>query len=101
MKLIVAVFALFAVASAFPIEEDGWVDVDWSNTLPRTEEPGFWDGRDIRPAFYPGAPRGRIVGGTVAAPNAHPYQAALHINTNAGQFLCGGSIISGTVVLSA
>ena len=64
MKLIVAaVFALLAV-SAYA-EEPAWVEVDWSKVVPVTDMPGFWDGREIRPAVYPGdmTRTGRIVGG--------------------------------------
>ena len=62
MKLIVAaIFALLAISAH---AEENW-DIDWSTVVPRTEIAGFWDGRDIRPAVYPGDQErtGRIVGG--------------------------------------
>lgn len=54
MKLFVAaVFATLALSMAIPIEENtDWVDIDWSKVVPIEEIPGFWEGRDIRPAFY-------------------------------------------------
>ena len=61
MKLIVAaVFALLAV-SAYAEEPE----IDWSKVIPISDLPGFWDGREIRPAFYPEdkSRTGRIVGG--------------------------------------
>jgi len=95
-----------AVASAFPVEEPlDWVEIDWSNVVPRTEMPGFWDGRDFDPAFYAVSDEdraGRIVGGAIVTPGAHPYQAGLLMQTGGGgQGLCGGSIISARTVLTA
>lgn len=53
----------------------------------------------IGPAEYVPPQAGlRVIGGTVAARNAFPYQAALIIN-NSG--FCGGSIISNEWVLTA
>lgn len=66
MKLIfAAIFAVMAV-SAFA-EEAEWVEIDWSKVVPVQDMPGFWDGRDIRPAFYPEdmTRTGRIVGGEI------------------------------------
>jgi len=89
-----------------PIEEQlDWIEIDWSNVVPRTEMPGFWDGRDFDPAFYAVTDEdrsGRIVGGAVVTPGAHPYQAGLLMQTGGGgQGLCGGSIISARTVLTA
>ena len=64
MKLVVAaVFALLAVSVY--AEEPAWVEVDWSQVVPVMELPGFWDGRDIKPAVYTEdkTRTGRIVGG--------------------------------------
>lgn len=44
---------------------------------------------------------GRIVGGSEATTNQFPHQAALIINTDEGQFFCGGSIISTSIILTA
>lgn len=62
MKLIVA--AIFALVAILAHAEENW-EIDWSTVVPRTDIPGFWDGRDIKPAFYPGrmTRTGRIVGG--------------------------------------
>ena len=64
MKLIVATIFALLVVSAYA-EEPAWVEVDWSQVVPVTDMPGFWDGREIRPAVYPGdmTRTGRIVGG--------------------------------------
>lgn len=63
MKLLVAVIFAFLAISTYA-NEDNW-EIDWSTVMPLTETPGFWDGRDIKPAFYPGdmTRTGRIVGG--------------------------------------
>jgi hypothetical protein len=62
MKLLI--LACLAVA-AHAYAEPEWQEVDWKNVVPVTDMPGFWDGRDIKPAFYPGdqTRNGRIVGG--------------------------------------
>lgn len=65
MKLLILA-CLAAAAFATPIaEEPEWVEIDWTKVVPVTDMPGFWDGRDIKPAFYPGdqTRTGRIVGG--------------------------------------
>lgn len=102
MKLLVAViFAYLAVAAH--ADEDNW-EIDWSTVMPMTETPGFWDGRDIKPAFYPGdmSRTGRIVGGTVVTPNSIPFQVGLLMRINIlATGLCGGSIISTRAILTA
>lgn len=100
MKVLVgALFVLLAV-SAFA-EEANW-DIDWSTVVPRTEVPGFWDGRDIKPAFYPGSRNGRIVGGQVVAPHTHPYQVGLLLRINIfATGLCGGSVLTTRAILTA
>lgn len=62
MKFVVAV--IFAALAVSAFAEENW-DIDWTTVVPRTDVPGFWDGRDIKPAFYPGdmTRTGRIVGG--------------------------------------
>lgn len=61
---------IFAFLAASVYADADW-EIDWNTVVPRTEVPGFWDGREIRPAFYPGdATRtGRIVGGDVVTPH--------------------------------
>jgi TRAP-type C4-dicarboxylate transport system permease small subunit len=58
-------FAIFTFAILAISASAEWEEIDWSSVIPRTEVPGFWDGRAIRPAFYPGdqTRSGRIVGG--------------------------------------
>jgi hypothetical protein len=62
MKLLI--LACLAVAALANVEPE-WQEIDWKNVVPVTDMPGFWDGREIRPAFYPGdeTRTGRIVGG--------------------------------------
>lgn len=101
MKLFVA--AIFAVMAVSAFAEDDWV-VDWSTVVPITETPGFWDGREIQPAFYPKdeSRSGRIVGGTVVTPHAHPYQAGLLMRINIlATGLCGGSVLTTRAILTA
>lgn len=60
--LILACLAVAALAS--PIQEPEWVVIDWTKVVPVTDLPGFWDGRDIKPAtFQDGQRSARIVGG--------------------------------------
>jgi hypothetical protein len=63
MKLIVA--AIFAVLAISAHAEDDWAEIDWSKVVPVTDLPGFWDGRELRPALYSGdkTRASRIVGG--------------------------------------
>jgi secreted trypsin-like serine protease len=100
MKLLVA--AVFAVLAVSAFAEDDW-EIDWSTVVPRTEVPGFWEGRDFQPAFTSKYSRGgRIVGGNVVTPHAHPYQVGLLLRINILlTSLCGGSLISPRSVLTA
>jgi len=101
----VAIFAALAVSALAENEypEPEWVPIDWSKVVPVQDMPGFWDGRDIRPAFYPGdmTRTGRIVGGAIATPHAHPYQVACLMTFGGGTGLCGGSIITTRAILTA
>jgi len=101
MKLLVA--AIFAVLAVSAFAEDDWDNIDWSKVLPVTDMPGFWDGREIRPAFYPGdmTRTGRIVGGAIVTPGAHPYQAGLLMAFGGGTGLCGGSLVTARTILTA
>jgi hypothetical protein len=92
--LIATVFVAFASA----------VDVDYSKVLPRTEIPGFWQGRIIQPLkdFHHKFDReSRIVGGEETKPNAHPYQVGLLMVIHWWTGLCGGCLLSKNVVLTA
>ncbi|CRK90293.1 CLUMA_CG004008, isoform A [Clunio marinus] len=103
MKLLfAALFAFVAVSVHADVEsEEFWANLDLSTVVPVEDIPGFWEGRD--PALLPGVanPAGRIVGGTEAAPGAHPYQAAVLMRFATGTGLCGGSVISNRVILTA
>jgi secreted trypsin-like serine protease len=94
MKLIVAAIFAFLAVSAFA------EDIDWSTVVPRTEVPGFWDGRAIKPNTN--VRTGRIVGGAIVTPHTHPYQAGLLMRINiVSTGLCGGSVLSSRVILTA
>lgn len=60
-SLIIFIFSLVVAINAIPLHET----IDWSNVVPVTELPGFWDGRDIQlTSLYSKQSRiGRIVGG--------------------------------------
>lgn len=81
--------------------------IDYSRVIPRTEIPGFWDGRLIAPillekSFHDTFNRnGRIVGGNEAAPNSHPYQAGILMVFTWWTGMCGGCLISDKHVLTA
>lgn len=102
MKFVCALFFLFAVL-AFANVELEWVEIDWSKVVRITDTQGFWNGRDIRPAVYPGEESrlGRIVGGEIVVPHTHPYQAGLLLTRGSATALCGGSVISTRTVLTA
>jgi secreted trypsin-like serine protease len=100
MKLIVTtIFALLAVSAH---AEDNF-DIDWSTVVPRTEIPGFWEGRDSRLAGVSNSVSrgGRIVGGAVVTPNSHPYQAGLLMRVGTQTGLCGGSVLTTRAILTA
>jgi chymotrypsin len=99
MKLLIgAVLAVLAVSAQ---AEDNW-EIDWSKVVPRTEIPGFWDNRIVKPLLTSQFNRnGRIVGGQVVTPHAHPYQAGLLMQFAGGTGLCGGSVISPRTIFTA
>lgn len=102
MKLLI--LAIFAIAAASAVENfDGpeWQPIDWSNVIPATEVPGFWD-ETVFAQLYPKASRTRrIVGGDIAVQHAHPYQVAQIHQRVVLSTMCGGSVISATVILTA
>lgn len=81
--------------------------IDYSKVIPRTEIPGFWDGRLIAPillekSFHHKFDRNeRIVGGEETKPNAHPYQAGILMVFTWWTGMCGGCLISDKHVLTA
>lgn len=102
MKLLI--LAIFAIAAASAVENfDGpeWQPIDWANVIPATEVPGFWDDT-VFAQLYPKASRSRrIVGGEIAVPHTHPYQVAQIHQRVILSTMCGGSVISPTVILTA
>lgn len=97
--------ALLFVSSALAVEDYNapeWQKIDWSKVIPVTEMPGFWDKTIFAQLFPKSSIRApRIVGGEIAQPNAHPYQVAQLQTRIILQTLCGGSVISPTVILTA
>lgn len=95
------IFAIVTAATAAII--DG--SFEHTQVIPITEIPGFWNGRIIQPMngqFRNKFDREeRIVGGDETRPNAHPYQAGLLIMIHWWTGLCGGSLISRNLVITA
>lgn len=99
MKIKIFLSTLIALATAASIDEKYNPIV-----IPRTEEPGFWDGRLIRPTdFIENSKGGRIVGGQeVDPPHSRPFQVGLFLHDQFLRvFLCGGSLIHHRAVLTA
>ena len=98
--------ALFAVAVYGQENYDGpeYAPFDAASIIPRTDFPGFWEGRDFPKWWYDPTVNmkagSRIVGGTEVAPNSHPYQVALHMTVGGGTGLCGGSVLTTRSVLT-
>lgn len=80
---------------------DPRINIDWNKVVPVQDIPGFWDNKDVRFAPPPSGPISRVVGGNFAKPGQFPWQAALVLNINGFEGLCGGSVISDTVILTA
>lgn len=100
MKLVVATVLAVLLASA-AADDANW-DIDWSKVVPVTDLPGFWDGRIIKPfSSTTSGQSGRIVGGEIAEPNAHPYQVGLLMAFATGTGLCGGSVLNSRNILTA
>jgi chymotrypsin len=98
MKLIVAlIFIVFTISA---LAEDNWKNINYDEVVPLDEIPGFWDGRDIRPAVNQTRSR-RIVGGHIVTPGAHPYQVVVLLLFPAtGTAICSGTLISGNRILT-
>lgn len=100
MKLLVATVFAFLTVSAFAEEENR--KIDWEKVVPRSQVPGFWDGRDIKPVVTVNPRRiGRVVGGAIVVPHTHPYQAALLHQFASWIGICGGTLLSTRAVLTA
>ncbi|KAF7283571.1 hypothetical protein GWI33_023416 [Rhynchophorus ferrugineus] len=73
------------LVNSLPVED--WSDLDYPNIYvePQGDAPS----------------ESRIIGGSEATPNSHPYQVALFIQFPQGRSFCGGSIISENYILTA
>lgn len=92
------------IAAGFAISEDQF---DFAHAIPRTEVPGFWDGRKIQPINTQGRSQhkydrnGRIVGGNEVEPHTHPYQGGLFVLINWWTAMCGCVLLSSNIVITA
>jgi chymotrypsin len=84
---------------------DGNETIDWSKVQPISELPGFWEGRIEEELsdnnITLATPEDRIVGGEIAKPHSHPYQAGLLVTIRSDLYRCGGSIIGSKTILTA
>lgn len=101
MKIIF--LAVVIISSTVSADEVNWENLDFSKAIPRTHEPGFWDGRTINrlPMKKNYRNGGRIVGGQEVVPHTHPYQVGLFLVSGSSVFLCGASLIAEQVTLTA
>jgi secreted trypsin-like serine protease len=102
MKLIVAlIFTVFTISA---IANEGYREIDWDEVVSVQDMSGFWDGRELikPPVKLEEKNRsGRIVGGQVVTPGAHPYHACLLVWFASGTVLCSGTLISGSRILTS
>lgn len=102
MKLIVCVVLLVVAVSA---NKSFFADeFDWSQAVPMTETPGFWDNRDVKPIARANVNTrtGRIVGGTEIEPNSQPHLIFMAIQVTANHVgVCGGTLLSARTVMTA
>jgi len=98
-----AVLALFAVSASAErlLVEIKHEDIEWSKVSPIVESQEFRERHSIEGTLDPRIRGGRIVGGQVVNPHAHPYQAGLLISMSSGTYLCGGVLINPRGVLTA
>ena len=102
MKLIVCVVLLAAVVSANQSVYDD--DLDWSQVVPVSETPGFWDNRDVKPVAMGVVNNrlGRIVGGTEIPPNSQPHLILMVVQVSATHVgACGGTLLSLRTAMTA
>ncbi|CAD0197834.1 unnamed protein product [Chrysodeixis includens] len=101
MKFALALLALAAVTSARNINLEDVIDLE-DNTaygyLSKIGQPAL---ERIRKAEEEADIQSRIVGGSAAALGQYPHQAGLLANFNAGQGVCGGSLLNNRRVLTA
>lgn len=105
-KTILFLSALIATSSAvkdFP--QKNFIGV--ANVIPREEVPGFWNNREAQKINFQCEFRhkydreSRIVGGSEAVPHSHPYQVGLLMVIQWWTGLCGGSLLSDNIVITA
>ncbi|CAO1425402.1 unnamed protein product [Diamesa tonsa] len=95
--LTVILFAVLALAV-----RTEFIDIDWSKVKPISELPEFKAQRgNQRSVDKFNLNLRKIVGGKVASISQFPYQAGLLLNSSGSNFLCEGSLISSTRVLTA
>jgi chymotrypsin len=102
MKLFI--LAIFAIAAASAVEDYNapeYLPIDWSKVVPAHEAPGFWENTIFAQLATSSGRQSRIVGGQEAVPHSHPYQVALIHQRVILATMCGGSVISPTVILTA
>ena len=99
MKSFISVLFATLVAAA----QTEHIDIDWSQVKPISELPEYKAALDnLAPINNFIESRNlRIVGGKPASKSQFPYQAGLLLTVSGSQYLCGGSIISRTRVLTA
>ena len=79
-------------------------DFDWSQVVPMTETPGFWDNRDVKPIARANVNTrtGRIVGGSEISPHSQPHLVMMAIQVSSTHIgICGGTLLSHKTVLTA
>lgn len=107
------VFIIFTVLSGAMVAADGShlqftkdmkLQFDRSKAIPIQEIPGFWNNRKVQPvkSFHHKFDRlERIVGGEEAKPAQFPFQVGVFIAVHWWMALCGGCLISDSIVISA
>ncbi|XP_039442593.1 brachyurin-like [Culex pipiens pallens] len=110
MRKFFILFAAVAVANAKSIDIDSSkvqpiesIGIKWSQVQPVEDSDQFWARLPEEMQYLrKQQPDRRIVNGQEAAPGQFPYQAVLSFDTTeGGDMLCGGSILSSDLILTA
>lgn len=101
MKFLI-ILAIIALASAekFQLEIPENVKIDHSSVLPIEQSPRYMKNRHI-PKQFANAYRRRIVNGWEVVPHSHAYQIVMYITRADGTYICGGSLVGPSSVLTA
>ena len=100
MKMEFLIFTLFAVLTVLAQSQEE-TEIDWSKVKPISELPALKAHRKNQATVYESNGNRRIiVGGVPAKKSQFPFQAALLMKVTGSPFLCGGSLISSTRVLT-